>query len=155
MALLIADINLALQVIILAILFVGLAYKRKGKFALHGGAMLAAVVLNAVSFFLVMLPSFYAQDFSALSPSIGIIAPVHGILGGIAEVLGVFLVVAWGLQRNVQSCVKRKTLMRITISLWIVAFVLGVVLYAALYEIVALVIHFSFSAVRSSPLPTL
>ncbi|NWF86809.1 hypothetical protein HXY32_03250 [Candidatus Bathyarchaeota archaeon] len=138
MALLIADINLALQIVILAFLFVSLAFKRKGKFALHGGTMLVVVVLNAASFFLVMLPSFFAQNFSALSPSIGIIAPVHGILGGIAEILGIFLVAAWGLQKTVQSCVKRRMIMRITIALWIAALALGILLYAALYGIIIL-----------------
>lgn len=138
MALLIANINLALQIVILAILSIGMGYKRKGRFASHGSAMLIAVVLNAVSFFLVMWPSFVTFDFSTLDSPIKIASLTHGILGGIAEILGVFLVAAWGLQKTVQSCVRRRMIMRITIALWVVALALGILLYAALYGIITL-----------------
>jgi len=138
MALLIADGNLILQFVILALLFVGLFYKQKGKFVFHGSTMLIAVVLNAVSFFLVMWPSFVTFDFSVLDSPIKIMSLTHGILGGVAEILGVFLVAAWGLQKNVQSCIKRKMIMRITIILWLIALVLGILLYANLYGIMTI-----------------
>jgi uncharacterized membrane protein YozB (DUF420 family) len=138
MALLIADINLTLQIVILVMLIVGLALKQKGKFAFHGGAMLIAVILNAASFFLVMWPSFAAFDFSVLNSTVEIVSLTHGILGGVAEILGVFLVVAWGMQKTVQSCIRRKMIMRITMILWLVALVLGIILYAGLYEIITI-----------------
>jgi uncharacterized membrane protein YozB (DUF420 family) len=138
MALLIADINLILQIVILAMLIIGLAYKQKGKFAFHGSAMLIAVVLNAVSFFFVMWPSFATFDFSVLNSTVEIVSLTHGILGGIAEILGVFLVAAWGMQKTVQSCIRRKMIMRITMILWLIALVLGIILYAALYGIITI-----------------
>lgn len=136
MALLIADVNLILQIVILAVLVVGLAWKQKSKFVFHGSTMLIAVVLNAISFFLVMWPSFVTFDFSVLDHPLKIVSLTHGILGGTAEILGVFLVAAWGLQKTVQSCVRRKMIMRVTIVLWLLALVLGFLLYAGLYGII-------------------
>lgn len=138
MASLIADGNLILQFVIFALLLVGLFFKQKGKFVFHGSTMLIAVVLNAASFFLVMRPSFATFDFSVLDSPIKIISLAHGILGGVTEILGIFLVAAWSLQRNVQSCIKRKMIMRITITLWFIALVLGILLYTDLYGIITI-----------------
>jgi uncharacterized membrane protein YozB (DUF420 family) len=100
--------------------------------------MSIAVILNIASFLLVMLPSLLSASPSVSYGSYGIISLSHGLLGGIALVLGIFLVAAWGLQRSVQSCVKRKMIMRVTISLWFVALILGFLLYAILYGIITL-----------------
>jgi uncharacterized membrane protein YozB (DUF420 family) len=128
--------NLVLQIVTLAVLFVGLGLKQKGKFAFHGSTMLVAVVLNAVSFFWVMWPAFLGYDYSVLNHPVKIVSLIHGVLGGVAEVLGVFLVVSWGVQRKVQSCIRRKTVMRVTIALWVIALILGIVLYGIITGIV-------------------
>ncbi|NWG10944.1 hypothetical protein HXY33_04235 [Candidatus Bathyarchaeota archaeon] len=138
MALWIADVNFVLQFVILGVLSVGLFYKQRGKFVFHGSTMLIAVVLNAVSFFLVMWPSFVAFDFTVLDSPLKVVSLTHGILGGIAEILGLFLVVAWGVQKKMQSCIRRKIVMRITILLWLIALVLGILLYAGLYGIITI-----------------
>ena len=100
--------------------------------------MLIAVVLNAISFFWVMWSSFLGFELTVLGHPVNSISLIHGILGGIAEVLGIFLVVVWGLQRNIKACVRRRMLMRVTIVLWLVALILGILLYAVLYGIIVI-----------------
>jgi uncharacterized membrane protein YozB (DUF420 family) len=131
-------LNLVFQIGIFIVLFVSYAFKRRGKFVYHGATMLVAVVLNIISFFAVMLPSLLASSSTSYYGNLGIVSLSHGILGGIALILGIFLVAAWGLQRSVQSCVKRKMIMRVTISLWFLALILGFLLYAILYGIITL-----------------
>jgi uncharacterized membrane protein YozB (DUF420 family) len=55
---LLSQANLVLEIIILMVLFAAFALKRKGKFLKHGTMMLAGVVLNILSFAIVMGPAF-------------------------------------------------------------------------------------------------
>jgi uncharacterized membrane protein YozB (DUF420 family) len=134
----IPEINLVLQIVIFVVLLVSLVFKQKHKYPLHGITMLIAVVLNAISFFWVMWSSFLGFELTVLGHPVNSISLIHGILGGIAEVLGIFLVVVWGLQRNIKACVRRRMLMRVTIVLWLVALILGILLYAVLYGIIVI-----------------
>jgi len=68
MALIPPQINLGLQVIILALLFASLALKRKRKYFAHGATILIAVILNALSFLLVMMPSLLALEILKTQP---------------------------------------------------------------------------------------
>ena len=58
--------------------------------------------------------------------SISIIGVIHGVAGSIAFALGVMLVAAWHFSRDVKGCFKRKNIMRVTITLWVLALVLGI-----------------------------
>jgi uncharacterized membrane protein YozB (DUF420 family) len=58
---------------------------------------------------------------------------VHAGLGGTALVLGVFLVASWHLQASTQNCMRRKKMMRLTFVLWVLALILGILLYTLLY----------------------
>jgi len=132
------QINFALQIAIVIILFGSLAFKQKKKFALHGIATFLAVVLNAFSFVWIMVPAFTSSQPLVLDYSWKIISLIHGVLGIIAEALGIFLLVAWALERSAKGCFKRKNLMRVTFALWFVALVLGILLYTVLYGIITL-----------------
>jgi uncharacterized membrane protein YozB (DUF420 family) len=141
MAPILAQFNLIFQIIILAVLFVGFGLKQRGKFVAHGSTMLIAVVLNAVSFLLAMGPSFFSlSGFISEQPThvLSVAVIIHGILGAIAEILGIYLVVSWGLRKSVQSCQRRKPIMRVTMVLWPIAVFLGILLYALLYGIIAI-----------------
>ena len=130
------EMNLVFQVVILAILLIGFAFKRRGKFLLHGATMLVVVVLNFVSFLLVMGPSLRSLEPSIVAYplyNLSLTAVAHGILGALAEVLGILLVVSWGLRKDTQRCVGKRKVMRVTLVLWVVALLLGIFLYAALY----------------------
>ncbi len=133
---LLSQANLVLEIIILMVLFAAFALKRKGKFLKHGGAMLVGVVLNILSFVIVMGPAFFSLGQNGLFDHPGrlyFVTLVHAGLGGIALVLGVFLVASWHLQASTQNCVRRKKIMLLTFVLWVLALILGILLYMLLY----------------------
>jgi uncharacterized membrane protein YozB (DUF420 family) len=132
----IAQINLALQIFILMVLLTGYLFKRRNRFVPHGTTMLIAVVLNAVSIFLVMGPSLLARiGFIQGSPlgglSVGILG--HAALGSVVELLGVWLVGSWHLQSSTQGCARRRKIMLFTLALWVISILIGILLYTYIY----------------------
>jgi uncharacterized membrane protein YozB (DUF420 family) len=134
MALIPPQINLGLQIIILAILFASLVLKRKRKYFAHGATMLTALILNTLSFLLVMMPSLRNLEIVRTQPlhwfSLATLA--HAGVGAITIILSMWIVVAWRLQSSNQNCIKKRKLMRLTLILWLLVFLLGFLLYAAL-----------------------
>jgi hypothetical protein len=61
---------------------------------------------------------------------------IHVFAGLLAALLGVWLVSSWHLQTSLQTCFKKKRLMDVTLGLWLLAIVLGVVLYLAIIQAV-------------------
>jgi len=135
MALIPPQINLSLQIATLIILFASLTLKRKRKYFAHGATMLTAVILNALSFLLVMMPSLSTLEILKTQPlhwfSLATLA--HAGLGAITIILGAWIVAAWHLQQSNQNCIRKKRLMRLTLMLWVTVFFLGFVLYTVLY----------------------
>jgi uncharacterized membrane protein YozB (DUF420 family) len=133
----IAFINLILQVAILVMLAVALWFKSKRMYRKHGTLMLVAVVMHLILFLLVMGPSFLslfgASVIAQSSDRLSIVTLTHAILGSVSIVLGVFLVAAWHLQSSTEGCIRRKQIMRITITLWTTALLMGIILYTILY----------------------
>jgi membrane-associated HD superfamily phosphohydrolase len=132
-----ATISLFIQIIVLGLIFFGYSLKRKQKFRQHGITMIVAVVLHAITIFAVMVPSF-ASGFSPpgavdLSNMIVVVALVHAIAGVVAFVLGVGLTASWRFRRDLAPCFARKQIMRITISIWVIALLLGILLYWFFY----------------------
>jgi uncharacterized membrane protein YozB (DUF420 family) len=89
MALIPPQINLSLQIATLIILFASLILKRKRKYFAHGATMLTAVILNALSFLLVMMPSLSTLEILKTQPlhwfSLATLA--HAGLGAITIIL--------------------------------------------------------------------
>jgi len=133
---LLSQANLVLEIIILMVLFAAFALKRKGKFLKHGGMMLVGVVLNILSFVIVMGPALFSLGQNGLFDHPGrlyFVTLAHAGLGGTALVLGVFLVASWHLQASTQNCMRRKKIMRLTFVLWVLALILGILFYMLLY----------------------
>ena len=133
---LLSQANLILEIIILIVLFAAFALKRRGKFRKHGSMMLAGVVLNILSFAVVMGPAFLSLGQNGLfdHPNRLYFATLaHAGLGGTALVLGIFLVASWHLQVSTQNCVRRKKIMLLTFMLWVLALILGILLFMLLY----------------------
>lgn len=133
---LIAQINLVVQVFILVFLFAGLILKRRNRFFSHGTIMLVAVVLNAISFFLVMGPSLLGLGQTVRehpSNRLSLVVLGHASFGSAAEVLGIWLVGSWRLRSSVQGCVRKKRIMLVTIVLWLIAILFGILLFTLLY----------------------
>ena len=128
-----SQINLAFQIMILVILFVTLALWQKHKNFLHGLTMLIAVVLNIASFLVITLPSLLSMGIPKLSDVVSLVIFAHATLGVTTMILGLWLVSSWHPQSSIQNCAAKKKIMRLTAVLWLVALLLGVLLYAYLY----------------------
>jgi uncharacterized membrane protein YozB (DUF420 family) len=129
--------SLIIQIFVLFLLFYGYILKRKLKFRTHGLVMASAVILHLSTIFAIMIMSFRLLFSYYIVPApldvISVIGLIHGIAGSIAFVLGVIVVAAWHFSKDVEGCFKRKNLMRITLTLWIIALVLGIALFAIFY----------------------
>jgi len=130
----IAQVNAVFQIIIATILLGSLVLKKKHRYFLHGVTMLVAVVLNVFSFLLVMLPSLLGLAIIEAQPlnAVSVVALVHACVGAVCIILGAGVVASWHLKSSTQGCVKRRSMMRLVLVLWLSAFAVGVVLYAFL-----------------------
>jgi hypothetical protein len=133
-----ATASLIIQVIVLFLLLYGYSLKRKLKFWQHGRTMAVALVLHLIMIFTIMIPSFaYAVVPSYIIPFplelISIVGLFHGIAGIAVIILGGWLVAAWHFSKEVTGCFRRKSIMLLTITAWISALILGIVLYILLY----------------------
>jgi uncharacterized membrane protein YozB (DUF420 family) len=132
-----AQMNLLLQIGIFVVLSISMYTLKRGRhIARHGVLMVSAVVLNFISFLLVMGPSILGlQPFIVARPShvLSIAMVVHASTGTIAEIIGGYLVAVWRFSASVKTCVRRKTGMRVTLGVWLIALVSGFLAYALLY----------------------
>jgi len=121
------------------LLAVAILFIHKRKINAHAQIMLAAVVLNIVSFVAVMSSAFPKVTVGVKNAS-STIAMVHGFLGGLAFLLGVWVVGVWLLSPLMVVPAKircygdlNKKLMRAVVFLWFASLVLGFLLYAIIY----------------------
>ena len=124
--------NLVLQIVILLLIGLSLLLKRKKMFAWHGNVMLVAVLINGVLLISHMGPSliYLLREEIPVLDSVAFVGLFHGIVGAVAEFLGIWLVGTWAyVQSETKYCVKRKKLMRTILAFWIVALGLGFLYY--------------------------
>jgi hypothetical protein len=97
--------------------------------------MLVAVVLNVFSFLFVMLPSLLGLEIVRTQPLhiFSIVALAHACIGAVSMTLGAWIVGSWHLRSSTVNCVKRRIIMRLVLILWLLALVVGIVLYMFLY----------------------
>lgn len=134
-----ASIDIVVQLILLALLIIGILLLKKGRNVQFHGILFAIVtVLNLGAIIIRMVP--------ALSPEIQEAAPafltehfslmiVHVLIGLIAEALAVIIVLRWAINRfNVKGCYRKgfmgKGIMDLTMVCWIVSLGLGLIFYA-------------------------
>jgi hypothetical protein len=124
--------NLLLQIVILLLISLSLLLKRKKKFAWHGNVMLVAVLINGLLLVSHMGPSLIyllKAEIPALDP-IAFFGLFHGIIGAVAEFLGIWLVGTWAyVQSETKYCVQRKKLMRTILAFWVLALSMGFLYY--------------------------
>jgi len=129
-----ATLSLIIEFVVLGLLSLGYYIQRMKNYRLHGITMTSAVVLHLITIFSWMTWSFisYFSDSPVdYSNILVLITLAHVTLGIIAASLGVWLVASWHLQTDVQKCFPRKRIMLTTITLWVTAILLGIVLYIA------------------------
>jgi hypothetical protein len=124
--------NLVIQIAILLLIGLSLLLKKKKKFVWHGNVMLVAVLINGVLLLSHMGPSiiYLLREEIPVLDSVAFVGLFHGIIGAVAEFLGIWLVGTWAyVQSETKYCIKRKKLMRIILSFWIAALALGFFYY--------------------------
>jgi plastocyanin/uncharacterized membrane protein YozB (DUF420 family) len=130
-----ADLNLIVQLAMGVALLVGMRLARKKKFKPHKYCQSAVMILNLVMIFLIMAPSFHKQVqpevFGGLKGGYYLLPFIHTVLGTIAELLGLYIVVAAGTKILPKKLpYKRyKPLMRACLTLWWVTILFGVGTY--------------------------
>ncbi len=128
-----SDVNLLLHFAILALILAGFAFARSRKYHIHEKWMFPAIVLAAVSLLTWMAPS-YIRNFHLVvsdfyTPGI-IITNIHVVLGIITGSLAVYIVLRMKLDLPEKFAIKRvRRLMRTTLVLWLLTFLLGVSFY--------------------------
>jgi uncharacterized membrane protein YozB (DUF420 family) len=124
--------NLVIQIIVFLLISASLWLKRKKKFVWHGNVMLIAVLISGVILVAHMGPSLIyllRAEIPVLDP-IAFVGLFHGIIGAVAEFLGIWLVGTWAyVQAETKYCVQRKKLMRIILAFWVLALGLGFLYY--------------------------
>ena len=134
---LVADVNLTVQVILLALLSLGALQARRGRPDTHRWLMTAAVVANAAAIILVMNPSFFRALPSTLRDPWSLRSTLiwpHMLIGALAELLGVYIVIRLRIEASgTVNWRGAKTAMAVTWVLWALAAVVGVGLYAVWY----------------------
>jgi uncharacterized membrane protein YozB (DUF420 family) len=133
-----ATLSLVIQLVVIGLLLGGVWLKVVKKFRQHGITMLAAVVLHAVMIFAWMIPSFslfISPGSINLADTITVMILVHAFTGIAATVLGIWLVAAWRLQADMKTCFAKKRVMLVTITLWLMALVIGISLYLKIIQI--------------------
>jgi uncharacterized membrane protein YozB (DUF420 family) len=133
-----ATTSFVIQLVVLGLLLGGVWLKATKKFRQHGITMLIAVVLHAVMIFAWMIPSFdlfIAPSSINLADTITLIILVHAFTGTVATILGIWLVVAWRLKTDMRTCFAKKRVMLVTITLWLIVLILGIILYLKIFQL--------------------
>ncbi|MEP7198739.1 MAG: DUF420 domain-containing protein [Chloroflexota bacterium] len=130
-----ADINLIAQLIMICSLWVGFYFARTKQIPKHRRVQTTVVIVNIFAIALIMIPVINQYvlrtgDFTTFPTPL--LMSIHGTLGLIAELLGIYIVIrmlrpAWIPQRLKVKNFKR--LMRITLTLWTLIIVLGLGIY--------------------------
>jgi len=134
-----ADLNLPIQIAMGVALLAGGFLARAKRYAAHGACQAVVLILNLPMIALVMWPSLHAQVLPRLSSHLGrryyAIAAAHGVLGALAEVLGLYILLVAG--TNILPKAWRfkrwKLWMRLELVLWWVVLLAGFATYYVWY----------------------
>jgi uncharacterized membrane protein YozB (DUF420 family) len=134
-----SDLNLTIQLAMGAALISGAILARARRFVAHGICQTSVLVLNLIMISLWMWPSFYSSVLPRLPKRLGkrfyAVATIHGALGTLAEILGLYIVLVAGTKILPETWrFKRwKFWMRIELVLWSIVLLMGVVTYWVWY----------------------
>jgi uncharacterized membrane protein YozB (DUF420 family) len=132
----IVELDLLLQFAILIAMLVGWYLKSKRKYAKHGAIMSISLILHTILIIIVMVPSFQSMKGLFENPSSFFVLTVivHSIIGSLVETLSIWLVGNWIVNAGkINLCLKRKKMMRVTMSLWTLELLLGIYIFITLY----------------------
>jgi uncharacterized membrane protein YozB (DUF420 family) len=121
-------INIIVQIIILLLIGLSMAFKKKRRYTWHGDVMLLAVIMNGLLLISHMGPSLiYLFDEPFFVTVLGVI---HAGIGTVAEILGIWIAGTWAYGHSeTEYCAAKKGIMRKTLILWLTSLALGLVFY--------------------------
>src|SRR5712692_2130624 len=125
-----ADLNLIAQLIMIAALWVGFYFARTKKIARHRRVQTTVVIVNIFAIALIMIPvinQYVVRTGDYTSVPTPLLMSIHGTLGLIAELLGIYIVIRMLRPAWIPQAIKVKNfkrLMRITLTLWTLIIIL-------------------------------
>jgi uncharacterized membrane protein YozB (DUF420 family) len=134
-----ADLNLVVQLIMGVSLIVGTLLAKRKRYRAHGICQTTVLLLNLLMIGLVMGPSFQRQVkpalFKATHKWYYEVAAMHGVLGIVAELLGLYIVIVAGTNALPPwlRATHWKWWMRTELLLWAIVLLGGVWTYCAWY----------------------
>jgi uncharacterized membrane protein YozB (DUF420 family) len=134
-----ADLNLVVQLAMGLTLLAGAWLARRNKYKAHGICASAVLILNLFLIGFVMWPAFHQQVLPRIPARLSrmhyAIATLHGALGAVAELLGLYIVLVAGTNLLPRSWKFRrwKLWMRIELALWWIVLVTGMATYFVWY----------------------
>ena len=134
-----ADLNLLVQLIMGVALIAGARLAKQKRYKAHGICQTTVLLLNLLMIGLVMWPSFQRQVRPALPEGLHrwyfAAATIHALLGGTAELLGLYIVVVAGTRVLPQWLRFKdwKRWMRTELMLWSIVVLTGAGTYYAWY----------------------
>ena len=134
-----ADVVLLLEFGMGVALLTGAVFARTGRFRLHAWCQSALVLLNLGVIVLLMVPSFHVHVSPKIPLKLGkayyALATVHGALGSVTEIAGLYILLAAGtnvLPHNFRVT-EYKLWMRSVLVLWWLVLLLGLATYGRWY----------------------
>ena len=134
-----ADITLLLEMGMGAGLLAGARLARVGRIRFHAACQSVIVLLNLALIVLTMFPAFHRQVLPKLPGRIAkpyyALAATHAALGGVAELLGLYILLAAGTSLLPEKfrITRYKFWMRTVLVLWWLVLSLGMATYARWY----------------------
>jgi uncharacterized membrane protein YozB (DUF420 family) len=134
-----ADLNLIVQIVLGFALCAGAYLARIKRYRAHGICMSAVLLLNLVAIAGVMWPSFDTLVLPRLAGHLHKryfeVAVFHGVLGGAAELLGLYILLVAGTNLVPEALRFRpwKIWMRVELILWVVVLAGGIGTYIVWY----------------------
>ena len=128
-----SDVNLTLQLVILAALGGGAVIVKRKQLARHGYVMAACVALNTVSILIVMVPVARGLIGGQQLTQLTGLATLHAAAGVAIQAAAVYLVAVWRVRKPGPTCLRYKGWMRALAMVWAVEAALGVFIYVMLY----------------------
>lgn len=121
------------QTIFLVVLFVSMAFRMKSNYLVHGAILIVTLGIGWVVVFS-SLPSFmdsnYTQTLTSPSSTL-VMFGLHAFFGFATMIAGTWLLSHWR-PRSTDFATKSKRIWQSTVILWIVAYLVGVLLFVAL-----------------------
>ena len=130
-----AETSLIIQSAIFVLFLASMAFRIKGKYLVHVVTLLAAII-SMLSFFAwwiyEIVPTFDSYLPTVLSPPLHLVNWfAHEFLGISTLVLGIWVVSLWRFGSN-EFEVKSKRIWRLTMIFWVLAYIIGLLLFITL-----------------------